>query len=173
MNILELVEDGIIPTMGTKYSGCIDLYSRKDIIVEGGRSELIPLGVRINPVKLSEALKDLDQEQFNEFLLTHHILLKIRSGLSKKLMLANGVGEIDLDYPGEFMARVYNPAMPTLRKKFDDNKNLIDVELVSGMPVVVRKGDKVAQISLEQHKTSIFGIVSSEVRAGGFGSTGN
>lgn len=161
-----------MPTMGTKYSGCIDLYSREDVIIEGGKTELIPLGVKINPTKLSEALKDLDQYEFNEFLLTHHILLKIRSGLSKKLMLANGVGEIDLDYPGEFMARVYNPTMPTLRKKFDDNKNLIDVELISGTPVVIHRGDKVAQISLEQHKTSMFGIFSDEERTGGFGSTG-
>ena len=49
---------------------------------------------------------------------------------------------------------------------------LIDVELIDGTPVVIKKGDKVVQISLEQHKTHMFGIRSDDERIGGFGSTG-
>lgn len=173
MEILELVDDGIMPTMGTQYSGCIDLYAREDVIIKGGHTELIPLGVKINPTKLRQALSYLSQEEFEQFLLTHHILLKIRSGLSKKLILANGLGEIDLDYPNEFMARVYNFAPPQLKKKYSNNNELIDVELIDGTPVVIKKGDKVVQISLEQHKTHMFGIRSDDERIGGFGSTGN
>ena len=39
--------------------------------------------------------------------------------------------------------------------------------------VVVRKGDKIAQIRLMKHSTSLMGIESEVERDGGYGSTGN
>lgn len=37
----------------------------------------------------------------------------------------------------------------------------------------IKRGDKIAQIMLCEHKTSLLGIESEEDRRGGYGSTGN
>jgi len=76
----------------------------------------------------------------------------LRSSLSKQLIIANGVGVIDLDYTDEIMIRIHNPA---------------------NMPAKdINKGDRVAQITMLRHLGFMFDVHSQKQRTGGFGSTG-
>jgi len=76
----------------------------------------------------------------------------IRSGLSKKLQINNGVGIVDIDYRDEIKIRLHNPSQDTER-------------------VYIKKGDRIAQITLLEHKSEIMNMHSDDVRTGGFGST--
>lgn len=86
------------------------------------------------------------------------LLLYIRSSLAAKrgLMLANGVGVVDSDY-------VDNP----------DNEGhiLVAVANVSGQPVVLSQGERVAQGVFVRYLTTDDDTAGGE-RVGGFGSTG-
>lgn len=153
------INEGILPTRGSKHSACVDLYANKSISIAAGETTLIPLGVSIDAKKLKENY-DANSNYFNKagissydlFLKTHYLQLMLRSSLSKQLIIANGVGVIDLDYPGEIMVRVHNPAnMPTKD---------------------INRGDRVAQIALLQHLGFMFDIHCDQERIGGFGSTG-
>ena len=79
--------------------------------------------------------------------------VRARSGLAakKQIMLTNGVGTIDADYPGEICVLMSN---------------------FSSSPYEVVKGSRVAQLVM----TLVYRIpelrVCSEERLGGFGSTG-
>ena len=50
----------------------------------------------------------------------------------------------------------------------------ISIKAVDFAPeaVEIKKGDKIAQITLTEHKSYLFGIETDTERAGGFGSTG-
>ena len=58
-------------------------------------------------------------------------------------------------------------------KTLDDGNTYIpsgNIEL--GNSFKIKKGDKIAQITLLEHKSHLFGIDTDEERKGGFGSTG-
>ena len=79
-----------------------------------------------------------------------------RSGTSLKtdLVIVNSPGTIDADFPDEWMVPVKNGGVA---------------------PLVIRHGERIAQLVLARHETLAFepGIVQrSTDRAGGFGSTG-
>lgn len=115
----------------------------------------------------------------------------LRSSLSKHLIIKNGVGVIDLDFPGEIMLRVYRPydfksisniAIKWInRLGFQKLKYLQyeDIDLDKDGALSIKKEDvdsnvkatKVAQITLLQHFSYLFGIESDVERDGGFGST--
>lgn len=81
------------------------------------------------------------------------IQVRARSGLAHKygLMLANGIGTIDADYKDEICVLLYNSG--------DED-------------VTFKVGDRVAQIILTNRGTFKNVPVRSNVRKGGFGSTG-
>ena len=161
--MFKIIEDGMMPTKGSQYSACVDLYARKDMLIQSGETTLIPLGVCIDLALLKEMKKESFSSEealdrwMEEFKHSHYLQLMLRSSLSKKLIIANGVGVIDLDYENEIMIRVHNPIKAT------------SVEQNS---VSIQKNDRVAQITILEHKVSLFNILSSEKRKGGFGSTG-
>jgi dUTP pyrophosphatase len=90
----------------------------------------------------------------------------LRSSLGKKgLILPNGVGIIDLDYKDEIKMIIHNPIQG----------NVIifpDTEIKYHEMYSIKKGDKIAQITLLEHKAQMFGIETENERSGGFGSTG-
>lgn len=146
--MFKVLVEGCEPTRGSKYSACVDLRASEDVVIGAGETKLIPLGVCI----------DIEDEIPNEtdrhhVMLSHYLQLMLRSSLSKELIIANGVGVIDLDYKDEIMIRVHNPSQNSDR-------------------VTVKKGDRVAQITLLEHKAYLFGIDTEDERTGGFGSTG-
>ena len=149
--MFKVLTKGCEPTRGSKYSACVDLYASEDVVIGAGETKLVGLGVAID----YERIKDMYLESFFE---KHYLQLMLRSSLAKKgLIIANGLGVIDLDYKDEIKIAIHNIA------------NLYDF---AGKPRVIKKGDKIAQITLLEHKSHLFGIESDEERKGGFGSTG-
>jgi len=153
------INGGILPSRGSIYSACIDLYANKTMTIAQSQTTLIPLGVCIDAEKLKENF-NTNRHYFNQagisnydlFLKTHYLQLMLRSSLSKQLIIANGVGVIDLDYTDEIMIRIHNPA---------------------NMPAKdINKGDRVAQITMLRHLGFMFDVHSQKQRTGGFGSTG-
>ena len=139
--MFKVVNNGKMGTRATKFSACIDLYSRIDTTIGAGETKIIPLGIK------------LDIEEFDDyFKKTHYLQLMLRSSLGKKgLILPNGVGVIDLDYTDEICIIIHNAS--------DNNYE-------------IKKGDRIGQITLIEHKSHLFGIDTDTERTGGFGSSG-
>jgi len=103
-------EDAILPKKMTKYSACLDVYANEDVTIGAGETKLVGLGIAIDDKEIKRIVShhyyyldknaDKDFEYVKkEFLKSHYLQLMLRSSLSVKgLMLANGVGVIDLDF---------------------------------------------------------------------------
>lgn len=170
--MFKVLKNGKQPTRGTKHSACVDLYASEDITIGAGETKLVGLGVAIDLAELSTMFDEdrnmlNDDSMFDKFLNSHYLQLMLRSSLSKELIIANGVGVIDLDYKDEIKIRVHNPKGKVTMESdgIGNYKPYID------NPVRIRKGDKISQITLIEHKSYLFGIDSEVKRDGGFGST--
>lgn len=157
--MFEILDEKCKPTKGSEFAACIDLRSREDITITAGESKLIPLGIKIDKKKMPIYLQNN--------LHRHYLQLMLRSSLSKELIIANGVGIIDLDYEDEIMIRVHLPLNYGIAFEID------------GIPVPnesdkfeIKKGQRVAQITLLEHKAYLFDVETENKRTGGFGSTG-
>lgn len=117
----------------TKHSAGADLSATKKTIVPGYTTVLVPTGERMPPCKPG-----------------YFGLLTLRSSvaLNTPLMLKNGVGIIDADYPDEIRVMVVNMGP-------DD--------------YVIEKGDRIAQLVIVPYIQA--GAVMNVTRVGGFGST--
>jgi len=108
--MFKVLIEGCDPTRGTKHSACIDLYASEDVTIGAGETKLVGLGVAVDidrgfldDYALSIGKKD-DGQDFgeyyddlkNDFMSSHYLQLMLRSSLSKELVIANGVGVIDL-----------------------------------------------------------------------------
>lgn len=149
--MLKILDKACTPIKGSELSACIDLRTREDIVIKEGEFKLIPLGVKIDKEFVDKYFKLWSLEQS-----CHYMQLMLRSSLSKKLIIANGVGIIDMDYEGEIMIRVHNPMRNA------ESRTVVSIE----------KGERVAQITLLEQKVRLFGFETEEKREGGFGSTG-
>lgn len=171
--MFEVLDEVCTPTKGSEFSACIDLYARRDIVISAGETVLVPLGVKIgNLDNLFKSLSKEDKEiQIDMFKKSHQLNLHIRSSMSAKygLTIANGTGIIDMDYDGEIMICLHNP-IDIQDICFAVNDNDIS-ELHNPSFREIKRGQKVAQISLVEHKSYLFGVESVDKRAGGFGST--
>jgi len=144
--MFKTVYGGIMPTRGTKYSAAVDLYANADVDIPRGQTKIVGLGIVID----NYAIKDLASEQFMH---TRYIQLSIRSSLAVSgLILANGVGIIDMDYPDEIKMIITNNSGPD---KYH-----------------IRKGDRIGQAILMTHDSAVFNYGSNAKRTGGLGSTG-
>ena len=180
------------PTIGSRYSACVDLYASEDVTIGAGETKVIGLGVAIDTAALFKMLaqkglfglcpigsepewEENANNMFDSFLDSHYLQLMLRSSIGKKgLILPNGVGIIDIDYKDEIKMIIHNPIAlidydkntNTMYQWCKPNKHgfMSDVE--------IKKGDKIAQITLLEHKGYLFGIDTDTERNGGFGSTG-
>ena len=164
------------PTRATKYSVGIDLYAKEDYVIEAGCTEIVNLGVCIDKDALMEiclsglpyGYEDKLNDKVDLFMSSHYLQLEPRSSLRAKGLQA-GTGIIDLDFVDqEIKIILHNP----------QNIKLYNSELVKSVinqkeDHVIKKGDKIAQIMLCEHKSYLLGVESYEERIGGFGSTGN
>jgi len=167
--MLKVLVDGCEPTKGSKYSACIDLRASEDVVISAGETKLVGLGVCIDPnffiydicgVKVDtngEVINKGDNKQYEDFMKSHQLNLYPRSSLRIKGLIAN-TGIIDLDYNDEIKIIIHNPYKDA------------DMYYTSH---TIKKGDRIAQIQLVEHKSYLFGVDSEDERNGGFGSTGN
>jgi len=176
--MFKVLIEGCDPTRGTKHSACVDLYASEDVTIGAGETKLIGLGVCVNldwnvidysfnhfVIQEQERVKD-------NFLKSHYLQLMLRSSLSKHLVIANGVGVIDLDYKDEIKIRLHNPikSISNFRGIHHASGEFEDQIMFTDF-IKINKGDKIAQITLLEHKSYLFGIESDVERDGGFGST--
>lgn len=187
--MFKVLKDYCQPIRGTKYSAYVDLFSAEDCTIGPGETKIVKLGVKIdlNAIKedlisthrLSMQIDDL----WEMFLKSHYLEVALRSSLGVKgLIIANGIGVIDLDYPDEIALIVHNPIIGIEKEvQFDKNDDYIEINYW-GVPnekehsdykkFIIARGDKVAQCTLKEHKGFLLGYDSDVVRTSGFGSTG-
>ena len=177
--MFKILDEVCTPKRGTKYSAYVDLFAREDVTIGAGETKIVKLGVKIDLDKLKKILfrnsqpefsfapVEFQNNMFSDWMKSHYLEVALRSSLGVKgLIISNGIGIIDLDYPDEIGLIVHNPvgnAFSYMAEKsiFCTNKFKIS------------KGDKVAQCTLKEHKGYLMGYESDVVRAGGFGSTDN
>ena len=181
--MFKVLTKGCEPTRGTKHSACVDLFASEDVVIGAGETVVIGLGVAIDLDKLVENSNGMfdaasfdmnsggwidsqfNEDYFNEFKSSHYLQIALRSSLGKAgLIMPNGIGIIDMDYTRELKVIVHNP----LTQPWTD----VDGNTTIGKYFQITKGQRIAQITLLEHKSYLFGIESDVVRDGGFGSTG-
>jgi len=189
------VNEGKLPTKGSKFSACVDVYANEDMVIGAGETKMIGLGIAIAdiektsekharvqmllnnedyPVSLYEKMVKKSSDNFK---LSHYLQLMLRSSLGLKgLILPNGVGVIDLDYKEEIKMIVHNPNASNGVCLLYDGCEINEDELPENHDEVkaykIKKGDRIGQITLLEHKAYLFGIETEVERDGGFGSTG-
>lgn len=184
--MFKVLNEKCTPIKGSKYSACVDLFASKDVVIYAGETKLVTLGVKIDSKFLykylsRDSVQFTDEEyhmgvsekygylysnnELHEFINSHYLQLMPRSSLAIKtgLIIANGVGIIDLDYEDEICIALHLPMDIVSVNSMCDNSNPCFSE--------IKEGDKIAQITLLEHKAFLFGIESDEKRVGGFGST--
>ena len=144
-------EEGCQPVYKTRHAACADVVARVDVVLPqtctAGTARayptLVPTGLRISAV---------DLEQYAGAFIPE-LQLRARSGLSMQgIILANGIGTIDADYRDEIKVPLIN---------------------LTGKPVTIRRGERIAQLTLGLRPKLVSALLESDERSGGFGSTGN
>ena len=169
--MFKVLDGATAPTRATKYSAMVDLYAREDVVIGAGETKIIPLGVKIDrgwfPSMYPIDIENMERCMY-DFYSTHYLELHPRSSLRAKGLII-GVGVIDLDYPDEIGLIVHNPLRTgQIRTGYGETKLGIDIY----KNFEIKKGDKIAQCTLKEHKVYLMGIESDAERSGGFGSTG-
>lgn len=174
--MFKVLEGATAPTRATKYSAMVDLYSNANVVIGAGETKIVPLGVKIDledllfkavPMKNVPAL--WIKEEKERFMATHYLELHPRSSLRAKGLII-GVGVVDLDYDLEIWLIVHNPLRTgQIHTGYGELKLGIDIY----KNFEIKKGDKIAQCTLVEHKGWLMGIESETERTGGFGSSDN
>ena len=171
--MFKVMEGGFEPVRSTKYSACIDLFSAEDTTIGAGETKVIKLGVKLDLDKLYRSWYFYTEQNnisgsWDMYLRSHYLEVALRSSLAVKgLIIANGTGKVDLDYPDEIGLIVHNPTKIAYEKA-EDTSGYIECD----DNFIINKGDKVAQCTLKEHKGYLLGYESDAVRVSGFGSTG-
>lgn len=168
------------PKRATKYSAYIDLFSAEDVIIAAGETKIVKLGVKLDLDSLYRSWYFYPEQNnisgsWEMFLKSHYLEIALRSSLGVKgLIISNGIGIIDLDYPDEIGLIVHNPTSDVTKHDYKDR-----IVKLCGQSkqhpfghFVIKKGDKVAQACLKEHKSYLLGYETETIRTGGFGSTG-
>lgn len=141
--------DAKIPTYAHRGDAGMDVYSTIDVTIRPGEAKLIPLGFK---VAIPEG---------------YELQVRPRSGFSLKthLRVANAPGTIDSGYRDEVGVILYNCA-PAIMDTY-----------LYGPSYTISKGDRIAQLVLQEVPTAIF-VKTPDIskiggdRGGGFGSSG-
>ena len=173
--MFKILDEACTPTIGSKYSAAIDLYAREDVVIGAGETKIIPLGICIDLEKVLDGIDSyypynegmLPEYKLDFFMKTNYLQLEPRSSLRAKGLQA-GTGIIDIDYKDEIMIILHNPT-----KTIDISRANYAPEYKLSCDIYeIKKGDKIAQLLLKEHKSYLMGINTEEKRTGGFGSTG-
>ena len=169
--MFKVLDEVCTPKRGTKYSAYVDLFSAEDCTIGPGETKIVKLGVKLDLDSLYRSWYFYTEQNnisgsWEMFLKSHYLEVALRSSLGVKgLIIANGIGIIDLDYPDEIGLIVHNPTTNERVYEYSQgNDNFGSFE--------ISKGDKIAQCTLKEHKGYLMGYESDEIRISGFGSTG-
>jgi dUTPase len=176
--MLKVIEGGFEPVRSTKYSAYVDLFSAEDATIGAGETKVVKLGIKLDLDELNRSWYFYTEQNkisgsWDMYLRSHYLEIALRSSLAVKgLIIANGTGKVDLDYPDEIGLIVHNP----IKENFISNLVCKMIGHRSNHynqnPFTVSKGDKVAQCTLKEHKGYLMGYESDVIRVSGFGSTG-
>ena len=171
--MLKVIEGGFEPVRSTKYSAYVDLFSAEDVTIGAGETKVIKLGVKLDLDELYRSWYFYTEQNnisgsWDMYLRSHFLEVALRSSLAVKgLIIANGTGKVDLDYPDEIGLIVHNPINLNFISDYLANN---DYKKYSNFKI--KKGDKVAQCTIAPHEGFLMGYESDAVRVSGFGSTG-
>lgn len=141
----------------------MDIYALEDFEVAPGERKIIKTGLKVAIPR------------------GYELQVRPRSGTSVKtaLRVANTPGTIDSGYRDEIGVIIENiePKIKDIDYDFDDNGNIIIKSILHGSVFNVGKGERFAQLVLNEVPSAAFYPVESvaqigENRGGGFGSTG-
>ena len=180
--MFKVLDEVCTPQRATKYSAYVDLFAKEDITIGAGETRIVPLGIKIDLEGLEAKYlpnyrkddTDFSIKLFNNFMKSHYLEVALRSSLAVKgLIIANGIGIIDLDYPDEIGLIIYNPFSIRNCNLSDTNFGIGNISYAgANFDFIIKKGDKVAQCTLKEHKSYLMGYESDVTRTGGFGSSG-
>lgn len=151
--------DAVIPTYANPGDAGMDLYSCEDVLIEPGRSALIPIGIKMAiPVG-------------------YEVQIRPRSGISLNtpIRVPNAPGTIDSGYRDEINVILYNASF--MNETEDSEPLTLKTKGNIHGNYVIRKGDRVAQMVFAKVSYPEIKIVDSVKdegvnRGGGFGSSG-
>lgn len=132
----------LMPSYATSASAAADLRAAAEMVIAAGDRGRVPTGVWIERVAWDQVPQGMIPE----------LQVRARSGLAFKhgVMLTNGVGTVDADYPDEIGVLLFNSGKE---------------------PFLIQRGDRIAQITLNL-VARMPQISAGGERSGGFGSTG-
>ena len=155
--------DAKIPVYAKTGDAGMDIYATEDFEVAPGERKIIKTGLKVAIPR------------------GYELQVRPRSGTSVKtaLRVANTPGTIDSGYRDEIGVIIENiePRIKDIAYDFDDNGNIIIKSILHGSVFNVGKGERFAQLVLNEVPSAAFYPVDSVVqigenRGGGFGSTG-
>ena len=163
----EVLEGGTLPRKAHPSDAGFDLFAAEDVVINPGQVVKVPLNIKFKLPVNSWAR------------------IETKSGLGSKGMLVYA-GVIDRDYRGvphvvctnlklkkteeRFIANIVNPNIPGT----ETEEVLVD----NDQPIVIQKGQKIAQMTMNPHSEEFYIAQVDKVDAktsrgsGGFGSTG-
>lgn len=151
--MLKTINNGRLPTRGSKYSACVDLYANEEIVIGVGETKKIPLGITLDYNKFPLSVRNNMKKYYLE--------LNPRSSMMSKNGLIGNIGIIDIDYKGEICMIFHKPMQRIVHQPMSRHLD----------EYIIKKGQRIAQITLLEHKGYYFNIDTEEKRNGGFGST--
>lgn len=152
-----------IPVYAKPGDAGMDIYALEDFEVAPGERKIIKTGLKVAIPR------------------GYELQVRPRSGTSVKtaLRVANTPGTIDSGYRDEIGVIIENiePKVKDIGYDFDDNGNIIIKSILHGSVFNVGKGERFAQLVLNEVPSAAFYPVESVAqigknRGGGFGSTG-
>lgn len=173
---IELASNDQMPIYAHPTDAGADLIANKDFVLRLGESVIVPTGVKMAiPVGFE-------------------VQIRPRSGISAKTTIreSNSPGTIDTGYRDDIGVILYNDPNPVVSFKNpdapvvyvdgsvvpdEDIKKYIHDDIAHKGTVIIRKGDRIAQMVLAKSCKAKFVVVDSvaeigENRNGGFGHTG-
>ena len=137
------INSGKQPTKRSPYSAGIDLYANEDVTIGAGQTVTVPLGVYIDfenfwsdyaGANLSEKSKTQLDSFKKHFLKRHYLELHLIDPLIEKGLIS-AIRIIDIDFKAEIKITIHN---------------------LTSASYFIKKGDKIAQILLKEHRSFLF-----------------
>ena len=161
---IQLMEDAKLPVYARMGDAGLDIYATEDIEILPSETKLVHTGVKVAIPR------------------GYELQVRQKSGISlkTKLRVANTPGTIDSGYRDEVCVIIENidPPIKDITYDFDENGKIFITSILHGTPYTIEKGQKIAQLVLNEVVVANFNEVSDisdvegEDRGGGFGSTG-
>jgi len=168
--MFKTINNGKMPTKENEFSSHIDLHASEDVVIGAGETVEIGLGVCIDielledePMLREDGIGDnlgfiegeFSEDLLNNFLNSHYLQLTLKHELATKGLIQPAVQNIGLDFKGEIKITVHNSIIST---KTDFNSDYPDLIGCDGSEYfTIKKGDKIAQITLIEHKSYLLG----------------